>query len=129
MSADPPDPTASQAPVDAPEAGVRMHPVEFTPLQPDPQDADAAPPTPLDLILDVEVPVVVELGSAEMPIEDLLALRPGSVVELDQLACEPVALVIRGHVVARGEIIVVQGNFGIRISAVVDPAQRALSLA
>ena len=110
-----------------PEApgGVSVHPVAFTPLEAGTQPDGALS---LDLILDVEVPVVVELGRSEMPLQELLALKPGSLLELDRLAGEPADLVIRGHVVAQGEIIVVDDSFGIRITNIVDPSERVRHL-
>ena len=90
--------------------------------------ADGAAALPVDVILDVEVPIVVELGHTEMLLQDLLALKPGSVVELDKFAGEPADLVIRGHVVAQGEVIVVDDNFGLRITNIVDPTERVKNL-
>jgi len=113
------------------EAGVRVRPVAFTEFR-DPQGggeaAAAAGALRLDAILDVEVPIVVELGHTEMPIQELLALKPGAVVELDRLAGEPADLVVRGHVLAQGEVIVVDDSFGIRITNIVNPSERVKNL-
>jgi len=108
--------------------GVSVHPVAFTPLEAAQPGTQGEGALSLDLILDVEVPVVVELGRAEMPLQELLALKPGSLLELDRLAGEPADLVIRGHVVAQGEIIVVDDSFGIRITNIVDPSERVRHL-
>ncbi|MFP4055837.1 MAG: flagellar motor switch protein FliN [Candidatus Brocadiia bacterium] len=108
---------------------VAVSPVAFSPLSEDSSDeaaTDEAPP--LDLILDLEVPVVVELGRTEMTVEELLALKPGSILELDRMAGEPVDLVIRDHVVAQGEIVVVDESFGLRVTAVVEPGERTKDL-
>jgi flagellar motor switch protein FliN/FliY len=115
----------------APRPGVSVRPVALTelsgPLAGTRAAADGAG-LPLDVLLDVEVPIVVELGHAEMPLQDLLALKPGAVVELDRLAGEPADLVIRGHVIAQGEIIVVDDNFGLSITNIVDPTERVRHL-
>jgi flagellar motor switch protein FliN/FliY len=70
----------------------------------------------LELILDVQVEVIVELGRARMLVAELLQLHPGAVVELSKTAGEPVDLVVGGKVIARGEVVVVDENFGIRIT-------------
>jgi len=128
----PPAPQADggNAPADEP-SGVAVRPVAFSPLdgqQTDGDSSDGADARPLDVLLGVQVPVVVELGHTEMPIQDLLALKPGSVLELDKLAGEPVDLLIRDHVVARGEIIVVDDCLGVRVTHIVDPADRVKNL-
>jgi len=82
----------------------------------------------LDLILDVEVLVSAELGRTEMPIGQILELGPGSIVELDKMASDPVDLFINNKLIARGEVVVVDENFGVRITSVVDPRQRVKSL-
>ena len=91
--------------------------------------AQAPSKTSLDLIMDVEVPISVELGRTEMPIGQILELGAGAIVELDKMASDPVDLFVNNKLIARGEVVVVDENFGIRITAVVDPKQRAKSLA
>jgi flagellar motor switch protein FliN/FliY len=119
---------AAPAPTEAPTA-VTVRPLAFSPLDGPPAGrGPAAASAPLDILLDIEVPIIVELGHTEMSIEELLALKPGAVVELDKIASEPVELLIRDHVVARGEVIVVDDNFGIRITQIVDPADRVKNL-
>jgi flagellar motor switch protein FliN/FliY len=78
----------------------------------------------VDLILDVELNVTVELGRATMQVRDVLALGPGSVVELDTLAGEPVSVVVNNKTIARGEIVVIDENFGVRITEIVDGGER-----
>lgn len=85
--------------------------------------------TSLDLIMDVEVPVSVELGRTEMPIGEILDLGPGSIVELRKMASDPVDLLVNNKLVAHGEVVVVDENFGIRITSVIDPKERVRSLA
>ena len=82
----------------------------------------------LDLLLDVSVPITVQLGGAEMQIRDVLDLAPGSIVALDKLAGEPVDVFVRGRLLARGEVVVVDDNFGIRITHIVNPDTRVNSL-
>ena len=82
----------------------------------------------IDMILDIAVPVTVELGRTRMMIEDVLALGPGSVVELNKMAGEPVDILVHNKIVAQGEVVVVDENFGVRITDIVDPEQRVRSL-
>src|ERR671929_197896 len=83
----------------------------------------------LDLLLDVALEVSVELGRSQMAIGEILALRTGSVIELDKLAGEPVDVAVNGTLVARGEVVVVDEKFGVRITEVVSKARRIASLA
>ena len=78
----------------------------------------------LDLLLDVPLDLSVELGRARMSIQDLLNLSPGSVIELDKIAGEALDILINGRLVARGEAVVVNDKFGIRISDIVSPSER-----
>jgi len=80
----------------------------------------AAPGSPnLDLVLDVPVKLTVELGSCLMPMRDVLQLDVGSVVQLDKVADEPVQLSVNRKLVARGEVVVVENRFGIKITELV----------
>ena len=102
-------------------------PAEFQQLSPTP--GAARPSQNIDLLLDVKLPIAIELGRTEMPISEILALGPGSVVELDKLAGEPVDLLVNGKIVARGEVVVVDENFGVRITMLMSPQERLKSLA
>ncbi|HOP05801.1 MAG TPA: flagellar motor switch protein FliN [candidate division Zixibacteria bacterium] len=82
----------------------------------------------IDLLLDVNLPVSIELGRTRMTIEDILALGPGSVVELNKLAGEPVDLLVNYKVVARGEVVVIDENFGVRITQLLSPEERLRAL-
>lgn len=73
---------------------------------------------PLERVYDLKVPVAVELGRATLTVEEILRLAPGSVVELDRAADQPVELVVHGKCVARGEIVVVDDLYGVRITAI-----------
>lgn len=79
-------------------------------------------PTNLDIILDVPVKLTVELGSCQMPMRDVLRLTMGSVVQLDKVADAPVDLFVNQKLVARGEVVVVEDQFGIKITEVVGAA-------
>jgi flagellar motor switch protein FliN/FliY len=78
----------------------------------------------LDMLLDVPLEVNVELGRTRMTIQDLLQLGPGSVVELDKVAGEALDILVNGRLVARGEAVVVNDKFGIRITDIVSPQER-----
>lgn len=83
----------------------------------------------MDLILDISVPVSVELGCANMLVKDILNLTHGSVVELDKLAGSLVDLMVRGKLLAQGEVVVVEENFGIKITNICSSEERVKSLA
>jgi len=82
----------------------------------------------LDLLLDVEIPVSVEVGRARLSLEEILRLVPGSVISLDKKSEEPVDLRVNGKLVARGEVVLVDDSYGLRITQVVDAAGRIESL-
>ena len=82
----------------------------------------------IDLLLDVPLRISVELGKATMTIKDVLALGPGSVVELNKMAGEPVDIVVNDKLIARGEVVVVDENFGVRVTDIVTPEKRLNSL-
>ncbi len=123
-----PGPAADE---DAPEAGdsfgidpdIPVHPLRFPPLP------ESEPTTtlarPIDLIMDVTMRVTVELGRSSMSVEEVLQLGPGSVVELNKLAGEPVDILVNDRLIARGEVVVVDENFGVRVTEIVSPLQRA----
>jgi flagellar motor switch protein FliN len=78
----------------------------------------------IDLLLGVNLQVAVEIGRTTLPIRDVLALTPGSIIELDKLAGEKVDVLINGRPIAQGEVVVVDENFGVRITDVVSRQQR-----
>jgi flagellar motor switch protein FliN/FliY len=84
------------------------------------QPAEAGQSAALGLLLDLELPLSVRFGRAQMPLERVLELRPGSVVELDGSQDEPVDLLVNGSVVARGEVVAVEGHYAIRILEVLS---------
>tara|TARA_B100001146_G_C15844212_1_gene290544 strand:- start:105 stop:479 length:375 start_codon:yes stop_codon:yes gene_type:complete len=83
----------------------------------------------LDLILDIPLTVTVELGRSKMLINDLLQLGQGSVIELTKLAGEPLEVLVNQKLVARGEVVVVNEKFGVRLTDIVSPMERVQSLA
>lgn len=82
----------------------------------------------LDFILDIPLKVSVELGRAQVIIKDLLQLGQGSVLELDKLAGEPLEVLVNGKLVARGEVVVVNEKFGIRLTDIISPLERIETL-
>lgn len=82
----------------------------------------------LNMILDIDVEVTVELGRSLMQIKDVLELAPGSVVELNKLAGEPVDVFINKALVAKGEVVVINENFGVRITEIIGAAARIQNL-
>ncbi len=76
---------------------------------------------PLALLKDVEMQVSVELGRARMPIGSILSLVPGDVIELDRSANAPVDVLVNGTLLARGEVVLVDDEFGVRITEVTQP--------
>ena len=82
----------------------------------------------LDLLLDLSLAVAVELGKTSMVIKDILELGRGSIIEFDKLVSEPVDILVNGRKMAEGEVVVVDKHFGIRITSMVDPADRLRGL-
>ncbi len=114
----------ADAAADLAEAAVQ--PVAFGPLE-----AGASPGVDcanLQLLLDVQIPVSVEVGRAELSLDQVLNLVPGSVVSLDKKSEEPVDLRVNGKLVARGEVVLVDDHYGLRITRILDPAGRIESL-
>ena len=96
----------------------------MTPASPyDSGEPEAAPNTgTMDLLMDMELPVTVRFGSTRMLLRDLLKLADGSIVEFDRSQENPVEILVNGRVVARGSAIVVEGNYGVRISEIAPDA-------
>jgi len=86
--------------------------------------ATAALPQNMELIQDVPLQVTVRLGKSKMTIKDILDLGEGSIVELDKLAGEPVDLLVNGKLVAKGEVVVIDENFGFRVKDIISPMER-----
>lgn len=84
----------------------------------------AGQPRSIDMLLDVKLQLTVELGRKDLTVKEALNLGPGSVIELDRIAGEPVDLYVNGKLIARGEVVVIDENFGVRVTEVVSPAER-----
>lgn len=106
--------TEALEPPGAPDAGENPEPVQ--------------PPNPIDLLLDVELPVSISFGRAQLALKDIIKLTTGSIVELNRSVSEPVEVIINNCVIARGEVVVVEGNFGIRIKQVISRQERLRTL-
>ena len=106
-------------------ANVPVQPAAFVPLSMEPVQVNDAN---IGLILDVPLKVTVELGRTHKSIKEVLALTNGSIVELDKLAGEPVDIQVNGKFLAKGEVVVIDENFGVRITEIASPAERAAKL-
>jgi flagellar motor switch protein FliN/FliY len=82
----------------------------------------------LSLVMDVTLNLSVELGKTELSIKDVLELTRGSVIELERVAGEPVDLMANGKLIAKGEVVVIEDNFGLRITSIISPAERLRGL-
>jgi len=111
---------ASAAPAAVPETAVQR--ARFAPLAEEPTVMSA--PSNIDLLMDVSLRVSVELGRATLSVRETLNLAPGHVLELDKLAGDPVDILINGRLVARGEVVVVDDQFGVRVTEIVPARQR-----
>lgn len=100
-------------------------PLEYSQL---PLSKNDSAPHNIDLILDVNVELTVELGRKRMLIKDILEVGPGSILELNKLAGEPVDLFVNNKLLARGEVVVINENFGVRIIDIIVPEQRIKNL-
>jgi flagellar motor switch protein FliN len=99
-----------------------------------PRAAEAAKPSgappskTLELLLDVDLPVSVSFGRTRIPVKDILKLTTGSIVELNRSVSEPVEVIVNNCTVARGEVVVVEGNYGVRIHQIISRQNRLRSL-
>lgn len=110
----------------APTAAPSPTPASFPSL-----DGGGAMPAPknIDFILDIPMQVTVQVGSTKMVIRELLQLGQGSVIELEKLAGEPMEVLVNNKLVARGEVVVVNEKFGVRLTDVISAAERVQQLA
>jgi flagellar motor switch protein FliN/FliY len=113
-----------------PEAGVKAAPgtgaQEAPGIRPQPPSPGLTPG--LELLLDVELEASLRFGAREMPLGEILDLGPGDVVELDRHVADPVDLIVGDKIVARGEVVLVNGNFGLRVTEVAAPRKRLESV-
>lgn len=82
----------------------------------------------LDILMDIKLQMTVELGRTELPIKKVLELTRGSIIELEKVAGEPVELYANGKLVAHGEVVVIEDNFGLRITSITEPQERLRGL-
>ena len=113
----PPVPGPQGTPASDAEARVEFQNLETAPVP------EQKPDPPLELIKDINLKVRVELGRCTMFVEDVLKLSPGKIVEMDRLTGDPLDLYVNDQLVARGEVLVINDNFAIRITEIVNPAK------
>ena len=107
------------------EPGTTVKPAQFQSLSPTAQEAS---PKNIEMLMDVTLVVSIELGRTTMKVKGILELGPGSVIELNKMAGEPVDVLVNNKLIARGEVVVVDENFGIRVTDLVSPSERLKSL-
>jgi flagellar motor switch protein FliN/FliY len=109
------------------ENTVTVQPVQFASFE-DLDQVQGPQNQNLNILLDVKLQLTVELGRTELPIKKVLELTKGSIVTLNKAAGEPVELYANGKLIAYGEVVVIEDNFGLRITHITDPAKRLNSL-
>lgn len=119
----PPAPAQPSRPALPPPEPVTVQPVQFASFDDAPYMSGESNKN-LDLLLDIKLKLTVELGRAELPIKKVLELTRGSVIELDKIAGEPVELFANGKLIAKGEVVVIEDNFGLRITSITSPDNR-----
>ncbi|CAN2252286.1 flagellar motor switching and energizing phosphatase [Bacillus subtilis] len=107
-------------------APVQVSPVEFSVF--DPNEASQAPINNLDMLLDIPLSITVELGRTKRSVKEILELSAGSIIELDKLAGEPVDILVNQRIVAKGEVVVIEENFGVRVTDILSQAERINNL-
>jgi flagellar motor switch protein FliN/FliY len=117
---------ASEQPASSSAEDVK--PAVFGNLNPDISGLSPEATKNLELVMDIPIQLTVELGRTKMPIRNLLQLAQGSVVELNELAGEPLDVFVNGCLVAQGEVVVVNEKFGIRLTDIITPSERIKKL-
>ncbi len=112
----------------AQEAATKSESLAQTPTPPAVPEINGPQDSNLDRILDIPLVLSAQLGNTRMLIKDLLQLGPGSIVELDKLAGEPLEVLVNERLVARGEVVMVNEKFGIRLTDVISPTDRVNKL-
>lgn len=105
---------------------VDVRPAEFAPLHP--ALAGGQEPSNIGLIVDIPVRVTVELGRTRKSVGEVLSFAPGSVIELDKMAGEPVDVLVNGKLIAKGEVVVIDENFGVRVTEILNMGERVQSI-
>lgn len=106
---------------------VTVQPVEFMSFDND-ENPVGEENKNLEMLLDIKLELTVELGRCELPIKKILELTRDSIVELDKIAGEPVSLYANGKHIANGEVVVIEDNFGLRITSIIEPEKRLKGL-
>jgi flagellar motor switch protein FliN len=117
-------PAAAQAPASPSPSAARDATAPVPQASPPSGDPPSGSPRNIDLLLDVELDAALRFGQREMLLRDILELRPGSVIELDRKVQEPAELLVAGRVIARGDVVIVDGNYGLRITHIAQPRDR-----
>jgi flagellar motor switch protein FliN/FliY len=126
-----PAPEPEEEPAGPPSASSRkpepvdVRPVSFQPLE---IRSEGDEKSNIDILLDVPLQVSVELGRTRKAIKEILGLTSGSVIELDRMAGEPVDILVNGKVIAKGEVVVIDDSFGVRITDIISQAKRISNL-
>lgn len=102
---------------------VTVKPVKFASFE-DLSQAQGELNKNLEILMDIKLQLTVELGRTELPIKKVLELTRGSIIELEKVAGEPVELYANGKLVAHGEVVVIEDNFGLRITSITEPEDR-----
>jgi flagellar motor switch protein FliN/FliY len=110
----------------APQRNVQVQPVQFTSFEQ--PAAIGQDPTNLNLLLDIPLKVTVELGRTSKLIREILELSQGSIIELDKLAGEPVDIMVNNKLIAKGEVVVIEENFGVRVTDIISQLDRVQKL-
>ena len=107
------DPTAK-------DGGPTVKKAEFQPVS---ESRQGGKPASMEILFDVVVPVAIELGTTRMPVKDILGLCQGSIIELERAAGEPVDILVSGKPLGKGEVVVLNDRFGVRITELVNPIE------
>lgn len=106
---------------------VTVQPVKFASFE-DSNKTQGESNKNLDILMDIKLQLTVELGRTELPIKKVLELTRGSIIELEKIAGEPVELYANGKLIANGEVVVIEDNFGLRITNITEPEDRLKGL-
>ena len=109
------------------EDAVTVQPVKFASFE-DMTQAQGEANKNLDILMDIKLQLTVELGRTVLPIKKVLELTRGSIIELEKVAGEPVELYANGKLIAHGEVVVIEDNFGLRITSITNPDERLKGL-
>ena len=122
------DKASTQIPVEPPagNGNVQVESAKFQQLESSPSGAEKE--NKMGILLDLSLPVSIELGRTNLAIRDILDLQRGSVVEFEKLASEPVDILINGRKMAEGEVVVIEKHFAIRITSLVEASERVKNL-